>query len=84
MNPRKVLQKVLAGSKNVRFDDMVSLVQAFGFRLVRVSGSHHIFVHSKTPEPLNLQEVDGQAKPYQMRQFLKLVERYNLEMRDER
>jgi hypothetical protein len=29
---------------------------------------------------LNLQDVHGKAKPYQIRQFLKLVEKYNLEM----
>jgi hypothetical protein len=29
-------------------------------------------------EILNLQEVDGQAKPYQMRQLLRLVVRYGL------
>jgi hypothetical protein len=27
---------------------------------------------------VNLQDIDGMAKPYQIRQFLKLVERYNL------
>jgi hypothetical protein len=26
--------------------------------------------------------VDGQAKPYQIRQFLKLVEQYNLRLED--
>jgi hypothetical protein len=29
---------------------------------------------------LNLQEVRGKAKPYQIRQFLRLVEKYNLEL----
>jgi hypothetical protein len=27
---------------------------------------------------VNLQNVDGEAKPYQIRQFLRLVERYNI------
>ena len=78
MNKRKLLQKILDGSKNVRFQDMVSLVQAFGFRLSRVQGSHHIFTHPGIPELANLQDVHGQAKPYQIKQFLKLVERHNL------
>jgi len=30
------------------------------------------------PEILNLQEVRGEAKPYQIRQLLRLIERYNL------
>ncbi len=83
MNKRKILQKALEGSKNIRFSDMVRLVEAFGFRLSRVSGSHHIFVHPDLAELLNLQEVDGKAKPYQIRQFLRLIERYNVRMEDD-
>jgi predicted RNA binding protein YcfA (HicA-like mRNA interferase family) len=78
MNKRKLLQKILDGSKKVRFQDMVALAQAFGFRPARVQGSHHIFTHPAIPELVNLQNVHGQAKPYQIKQFLKLVERYNL------
>ena len=52
-------------------------------RLSRVSGSHHIFTHPQVRELINLQEVNGQAKPYQIRQFLQLVERYSLTFEDE-
>jgi predicted RNA binding protein YcfA (HicA-like mRNA interferase family) len=83
MKKRKILEKVLAGSKNIRFKEIITLVEAFGFRLSRVSGSHHIFIHSEVREMVNLQEVNGKAKPYQIRQFLQLVERYNLELGDE-
>lgn len=61
---------------------MRRLVEALGFELKRISGSHHIFVHADVLELVNLQEVDGQAKPYQIRQFLKLVERYSLELEE--
>jgi predicted RNA binding protein YcfA (HicA-like mRNA interferase family) len=83
MNKRSLLRTLLAGSKNVRFADMVGLVEAFGFRLSRTSGSHHIFVHSGIFELVNLQNVSGQVKPYQIRQFLKLVEKYDLRLEDE-
>jgi len=56
MNKRKLLEKVLAGPKNVHFNDMISLV--------------------------NLQEKNGKAKPYQVRQFLQFVEQYDLELGD--
>jgi len=62
---------------------MVRVVEGFGFRLSRTEGSHHIYVHPDIPELLNLQEVGGQAKVYQIRQFLKLVERYRLKLEDE-
>jgi predicted RNA binding protein YcfA (HicA-like mRNA interferase family) len=67
----------------MRFKDMIVLVEAFGFRLSRVSGSHHIFVHPQIQQLVNLQDVKGQAKPYQIRQFLRLVERYDLELGDD-
>jgi predicted RNA binding protein YcfA (HicA-like mRNA interferase family) len=82
MNEQKLLEKILSGSKNIRFNDFVGLVEAFGFDLSRVRGSHHIFEHPDVPELLNLQNSKGQAKPYQIRQFLQLVERYSLELED--
>ena len=54
MNSRKLLKKILAGSKNIRFGDMVTLIEAFGFRLSRTSGSHHIFEHPDVPELVTL------------------------------
>lgn len=82
MKRKKVLQKIIEGSKNIRFADMVNLVEGFGFHLSRVHGSHHIFIHPNIPEPVNLQDVKGEAKPYQVKQFMKLVEKYNLHLRE--
>jgi len=31
---------------------------------------------------VNLQDVGGEAKPYQIRQVLRLIERYNLQLED--
>ena len=83
MRKRKLLQKILSGSRNIRFSEMTTLVEAFGFRLSRVKGSHHIFAHPEVRELINLQDVNGKAKPYQVRQFLRLVERYSLTLEDE-
>jgi predicted RNA binding protein YcfA (HicA-like mRNA interferase family) len=47
---KKILEKVLSGSKNIAFTDFIRLVEGFGFHLSRVSGSHHIFVHPKIKE----------------------------------
>jgi len=49
----------------------------------RVKGSHHIFARPNVPELLNLQDIDGKAKPYQVKQLLGLVERHNLSLRKE-
>jgi hypothetical protein len=63
---------------------MRELVEAFGFELRRVRGSHHIFERVGVPELLNLQEIGGEAKPYQIRQFLRVVRRYALSLDDDR
>lgn len=63
---KKLLQKALSAPNNLRFGDMVKLAENFGFRLSRSNGSHHIFAHPKVRELLNLQEVRGKAKPYQI------------------
>ena len=67
MRKRKLLQKLLSGSKNIRFSEGVSCAEMFGFKLDRITGSHHIFLHPDVPELLNLQNVKGQAKPYQIK-----------------
>ncbi len=83
MRRRRLLRRLTGGAlSNVRFGDFTDLVEAFGFTLIRTSGSHHIFAHPAIPELINLQDTGGQAKPYQIRQFLRLVERYNLTMED--
>jgi hypothetical protein len=67
----------LEGSKgHVRFSTLLGMCNYF-FGRPRNVGSHHIF---KTPwigDPrINLQENKGDAKPYQVRQLLAAVERY--------
>jgi predicted RNA binding protein YcfA (HicA-like mRNA interferase family) len=83
MKKRKLLLKLLSGSKNVRFSEAVAIAEAFGFRLDRVNGSHHIFIHPKIPELLNLQDLKGKVKPYQVKQLLQLAEIHNLQLEDE-
>ena len=84
MNRRRLLTRLTQGVlQNVAFDDMVDLVEGLGFRLSRVSGSHHIFRHPDIGAKLNLQPYGGQAKPYQIRQLLRLVEHFNLTLEDE-
>ena len=80
MNPNKLLQKALASPANLRFEEACALARAFGFHPSRVSGSHHIYVHPGVRELLNLEDVRGKAKAYQVRQLLQLVERYNLSL----
>ena len=84
MSRRDLLLRLLRGHhRNVDFSDFRELVLAYGFREVRTRGSHQIYAHPDVPQLVNLQPRHGEAKPYQIRQFLRLVERYNLSLEEE-
>ena len=84
VRPRRLLARLASGHfQNVSFADAKALVEAVGFVLVRTDGSHHVYSHSAIAELVNLQNVNGEAKAYQLRQFLKLVERYDLRLETE-
>jgi predicted RNA binding protein YcfA (HicA-like mRNA interferase family) len=84
VKPGRLLRRLKHGDlANVRYSDLSRMLQALGFRQIRRSGSHHIFRHPRVAELVNLQDVGGQAKPYQIRQVLRLLARYNLNLEDE-
>ena len=83
MNKRKLLEKLKNSQKNVRFGDFVILIEAFEFRQIRSQSSHNIYAHPGIPEIVNIQNYKGQVKPYQVKQFLSLVETYNLRLESE-
>ena len=80
---RKILNRILSGSKNIRFDDFVALLLALGFVLDRVNGSHHVFSHPKIRRAFPIQPIQGKAKPYQMQQLVELIEQFNLRLAEE-
>ncbi len=80
----KILKRALLSPNNLRFAETRALAEGYGFRLSRTKGSHHIFTHPEIQELVNLQEVGGHAKAYQVRQLLMLIERYNLIAEDKR
>ncbi len=83
MKRKAFFLRILRNQNNVRFLKFTQLVEAFGFLLDRTDGSHYIYQHPGVREIVNLQKVKGQVKPYQIRQFLKIVEKYNLRTEDE-
>ncbi|MFP4469803.1 MAG: type II toxin-antitoxin system HicA family toxin [Bacteroidales bacterium] len=82
MNKKKFLQRIVLNQNNIKFNDVVVLVESFGFSLDRVNGSHHIFKHKNIPVLINIQRVKDEVKPYQVRQLLKIIENHNLKITD--
>lgn len=61
------------------FRDFVALIEAFGFRHSRTKGSHKSFVHPDCPLLLVIQPKGKDAKRYQVREFLDMIEEYGLD-----
>lgn len=80
MKPDALLQRIRTKRHNVRFWDFIRLVEAHGFEFAGQAGSHRGYRHP-CGAVLNLQERDGEAKPYQIGQFLQMVDAFGLEMR---
>ena len=57
MNKKKFLKRIINNKQNVSFNDFEQLVYAFGFKLDRIKGSHHIFIHPEIKELINIQNV---------------------------
>lgn len=78
MDREEVYRELKGRVTNVRFEELCQAAELFGFKFKGGKGSHRIFVREGVKELLNFQDVRGKAKPYQVRQFIKLIEKYNL------
>ena len=78
MKPAKLLKKVQSGQvQGVSFADFCQLMDKLGFQL-RQRGSHHIYSREGVAEIVNLQPNGKEAKAYQVRQVIDLIEQYGL------
>jgi hypothetical protein len=81
---KKLWEKAKNNPAGVRHDDLCKLAEAFGFAFKGGKGSHRVYMRDDVSEIMNFQNVGGMAKPYQVRQFIKIVEDNKLKfMEDE-
>ncbi len=79
--PDKLYERLIANSKAVlSFRGFERLLRAFGFELDRTVGSHRQYGHPAIPRPFPVQPVGKDAKRYQVRELLELVEQYALHL----
>jgi hypothetical protein len=76
---RKLYDRIVSGQSdaNIRFGQTEHMLIRLGFE-ERVSGSHHVFFKEGIEEIINLQEIGGKCKPYQVRQMRAVLLKYNL------
>jgi predicted RNA binding protein YcfA (HicA-like mRNA interferase family) len=82
MNKQRLYEELKYNPKNIRFKRLCKIAEAFGFVMRKGKGSHHIFTRPDITELLNFQNIKGKAKPYQVKQLIKIIEKYGLSEED--
>jgi hypothetical protein len=74
----KLLLKAKNSPSNLRFKDLCTLAECFGWEWVGGSGSHRVYMNASlgnnVGSMMNLQSAKGNAKPYQVRQLLDAID----------
>jgi predicted RNA binding protein YcfA (HicA-like mRNA interferase family) len=78
MKKQRLFEEIKRNPKNIRFQKICNVAEAFGFKKRKGKGSHYIFTHPGVEDLLNFQNVKGKAKPYQVKQLIKIIEKYGL------
>jgi predicted RNA binding protein YcfA (HicA-like mRNA interferase family) len=79
VKPAKLYSLLLdTSNRDVTFRDFIALIEVFGFTHERTKGSHRSYSHPDCPRLLVLQPKGKDAKRYQIREFLDLVEENGL------
>ena len=73
-------QLLQSANRSISYRDFEKLVIAFGFKFDRMNGSHAIYKHPLVSRPFPIQPEGKDAKRYQVRDLLELVEQYGLEL----
>jgi len=80
---REQLLQAARPGQTLRYHELKQILEHFGFRLAIMNRLHNIFVHEALPELLNVQNINGQVKPFQVRQVIQLLYKYQLQAQDE-
>jgi predicted RNA binding protein YcfA (HicA-like mRNA interferase family) len=76
----ELLAKARENAGGLSFAELQTLAVAAGFVLKRTKGSHHMYSRQGVRELVNLQADGKDAKAYQVRQVVELIDKYGLEV----
>jgi hypothetical protein len=80
-NCEKLLLKARNSPNNLKYGEVCSLAECFGWVYVGGSGSHSVYMHPSLGNApgamMNFQSRKGKAKPYQVRQLLDAIDGLN-------
>lgn len=79
MKRDKLIFQLYNNPKNLRFQEFEKILDWAGFILSNVKGSHRVYSHPEIKRMLPIQpDKNGYAKVYQVEQFIKLVDEFQL------
>ena len=77
MSKNEKLSKAIRNNpKGVRFDDAVKMAKLLGFDHKGGQSSHRAFAREGEPKLLNFQDRKGFIVPYQARQLIEMMDKY--------
>lgn len=69
-----LLARARNNPKGLRFDQICTLAECYGWEFARTRGSHHIYKRAGTIQPMNFQNDKGKAVAYQVKQLLAAID----------
>lgn len=83
VKPSKLYALLLQSTgRSIAFRDFIALIEAFGFVHDRTKGSHQSYTHPQCRRPLVVQPMGKDAKRYQVRELLDMIEEYGLTLEE--
>jgi hypothetical protein len=74
---QKLIDSILNNVYAVRFQDACKIAEQLRFTHSAGKGSHRVYKRVGEPIQLNFQNRNGYIPPYQARQLLTMIEKYN-------
>ena len=72
----KLLAAIRNNPRSVRFADACQAAEAIGFVKAGGKGSHTVYARTGEPMILNFQDRSGCIPPYQARQLIEMLDKY--------
>lgn len=76
----KLILAVRNNPRDVRFDDACKIAERLGFVGKGGRGSHTAYSRPGEPVGLNFQNRDGKIPPYQAKQLIEMIDKYEDEL----
>ena len=75
---QKLYEKAKTLPANLKFSELCQLAEKAGFEFRNQTGSHSVYKHPELKEMMNFQPDGNKAKPYQVKQLLRTIDKYGL------